>query len=340
MNMSMGVFIATHCQGEVGAGVAFTVNPSLTGDAIVGETLTVSLGTATGATALAGSLRYVSDDTEIDTFTADGTYLLDDADFGEQLYLHVTAEPGGVTAVSAPTGAVAVNAGLVAYWSLEEASGTRADSRGDNDLADNNTVTQAAGKVGNAAAFASANTEYLSIADNADLSTGDIAFTFFGWVYLTTLANGTMAAKWASFEHEWSLIYNHTDHAPNQRFTFSVSSNGALANERVDATDFGAPSTGTWYFIAAWHNPTANTINIQVNNGTVTSVAHSAGVRNGAGGFSLGRLRDTVYPLNGRVDEAGFCKTVLSATLRTWLYNGGSGRSFAEIDPLFLEATG
>lgn len=86
----------------------FTVNPSLDGDAIVGSTLTVSLGTATGADSYAGSLRHVSDDTEVDTFTEDGTYEIADTDFGEQLYLHVTATgPGGETVTAGEaTGAV------------------------------------------------------------------------------------------------------------------------------------------------------------------------------------------------------------------------------------------
>jgi hypothetical protein len=101
MNISVGTFIAIACQGEVGTGVENTVAPSLSAaDYNVGTTVTVSLGTWTGVTALAGSLRYVSDDTEIDTFTADGTYLLDDADFGQELYLYVVPDGNAAAAVS------------------------------------------------------------------------------------------------------------------------------------------------------------------------------------------------------------------------------------------------
>jgi hypothetical protein len=105
MNISVGTFIAIACQGEVGTGVENTVAPSLSAaDYNVGTTVTVSLGTWTGATALAGSLRYVSDDTEIDTFTADGTYDLADADFGESLYLYVV--PNGDTGAAVASAAV------------------------------------------------------------------------------------------------------------------------------------------------------------------------------------------------------------------------------------------
>jgi hypothetical protein len=108
MQISIGTFIAIACQGEVGEGTPTnTVLPAITSaDYNIGTTITVSLGTWTGATSLAGSLRHVSDDTEIDTFTADGTYLLADTDFGEELYIHVTAQPGGVEAAGAAVGAV------------------------------------------------------------------------------------------------------------------------------------------------------------------------------------------------------------------------------------------
>ena len=76
--------------------------------------------------------------------------------------------------------------GLIAYWTLDEASGTRVDAHGNNDLSDNNTVTSTTGKVGDAAAFATANSEYLSRADNADLSVGNIDFTFDLWLNLST----------------------------------------------------------------------------------------------------------------------------------------------------------
>src|SRR5688572_28354046 len=62
--------------------------------------------------------------------------------------------------------------GLVSWWSLNEASGTRNDSHSTNHLTDNNAVPSAAGLKGNSAAFVTAGLESLSIADNASISTG------------------------------------------------------------------------------------------------------------------------------------------------------------------------
>ena len=59
---------------------------------------------------------------------------------------------------------------LVSWWSLDETIGTRDDSHGSNNLVDHNTVGYTTGKQGNASAFTAANSEYLDIADNADLS--------------------------------------------------------------------------------------------------------------------------------------------------------------------------
>jgi hypothetical protein len=91
---------------------------------------------------------------------------------------------------------VALLDNIVAFWELEEASGTRNDSASTNHLTDNNTVTQNTGKVGNCAEFNGAN-EYLSIADNAALSAGDTDFSFNVWVNPDVLApgNNTVLSK-------------------------------------------------------------------------------------------------------------------------------------------------
>ena len=75
----------------------------------------------------------------------------------------------------APDAGATLGNGLVAFWKLNEQSGTRAAAFSSNDLTDNNTVTFAAGILGNAAVFTSANSEYLSRASNSDLALGTAA---------------------------------------------------------------------------------------------------------------------------------------------------------------------
>jgi len=217
---------------------------------------------------------------------------------------------------------------LVSWWSLDEVSGTRNDSHGSNHLTDNNTVGSASGIKSNAASFVSANSEYLSISDNASISMGDIDFTICSWVQL----KGSKAAypivdkhTTATNQREYYLLYSLSF----DRFTFTVSSNGT-AQEFVNADNLGSPSIDTWYMVCAWHDSVSNTINIQVNNGSVNSVSHSSGVFNGTSPLRLGAFITSVFS-NGYTDETIIYKKVLNSDERTWLYNSGAGREYCEV---------
>ena len=99
--------------------------------------------------------------------------------------------------ITIPAGAApqmqTVNPGLTnlaAWWTLDEAitNGTRNDSSTNvQHLSDNNTVPYSTGKVGNAISLTYTNSEYMSRADSANLSMGDIDFTIGTWVKATTL---------------------------------------------------------------------------------------------------------------------------------------------------------
>ena len=238
----------------------------------------------------------------------------------------VAAVRGKILQVS--TGPSGLLTNLISYWTLDEASGTRVDSvvASGNDLTDNNTVTQAAGKVGNAGQFVEANLEYLSRADNALLSTGDIDFTFAGWFYLDaipTAAGNDILGKFATNEIEHAVELYRA--AGQDHFRFFVSSNGTGATGDLDNIETMA--TATWHFFVVWHDSVANTINSQLNNGTVRSAAYSAGVQDGTAAFNIGRAVTTRY-FNGRIDEVPFWKRVLTATERTNLYNSGNGVTY------------
>src|SRR5258708_7847472 len=60
------------------------------------------------------------------------------------------------------TAHAAITDNLVSFWKLDEASGTRTDSVGSNNLTSNNSVGQSVGKVSNAAHFTATSNQYLS----------------------------------------------------------------------------------------------------------------------------------------------------------------------------------
>lgn len=222
---------------------------------------------------------------------------------------------------------------LISYWKLDEASGTRVDSHGSNDLTDNNTVGAATGIINDGANFVAANTEYLSHASNASLQTGDIDFTISAWVKLA--AKGAYRMIVAKDLYNTSREY-WVNYIPTfDRFAFQVTSDGTDATQiAVYADALGSPSTGTWYFIVVCHDSVNNAIKIQVNNGTINSAGTAAGVYSGAAQFMLGANSDFGTPSNfmdGMIDEVGFWKRVLTAGEITQLYNGGAGISYEEI---------
>jgi len=232
---------------------------------------------------------------------------------------------------------VALIDNLTAYWKLDEASGSRSDSAGGGYTAtDSGSTGSTTGKISNAASFSA--TTYLAVADTAALRTGDVDFSMSAWVKLTDKsASYAVFSKYDSTvgdAREFLLIYT----TATDRFRFIVSSDGlGTGNVVVDADNLGSPSAGTWYHIVAWHDATANTINIVVDDGTVDSLAHTLGVYSGTFNLNIGSHTNTAAQMSGAIDELGYWHKVLSAAEITQLYNGGAGlaypfRSFTQLE--------
>lgn len=218
----------------------------------------------------------------------------------------------------------AVITSLVSYWELNEASGTRNDAHSTNHLTDNNTVLSTTGKVGTAADFETSTSEYLSRASNSALQAGDIDFTFAAWINLESATSGIIASKDsnAGSSRDYTLEYS-TGFGP----IFYV--NGSFL-----AGPGGTLSNSTWYFVVGWHDATANTTNLQIDNGTVNSTSTGGAAPDvSASQFRIGAREYSGAEgyFDGLIDEVGFWKKVLTPTERTWLYNAGAGRSYADI---------
>lgn len=210
---------------------------------------------------------------------------------------------------------------ITSFWKLDEASGTRADSVGSNNLNDNRTVTQAGGKLGDAAQFTMANSEYLSIPDNPSLSVGGTDFTISAWVYLDTKSTNMVFVGKYGGAGEYALYYAlSTD-------TFRCST-----FPQLDAivTPPGGVQTGQWYFLTCSHNATTHTNTITVNNTYTHTSSSGSEPTDTTAEFSIGRFQpsgSTMY-LNGRVDSVGFWKRILTSDEITELYNSGTGLDY------------
>ena len=173
--------------------------------------------------------------------------------------------------------------------------------------------------------FTRANTEYLSIADNAALSTGDIDFTCTAMIKADSIGNVmTAIGKYESPVREWAIVFQTSDN----RFHFGISSTGSDSQE-ISATT-PTPAAGTWYFVAVWFDGATNTQYIQINDGTIYSAVVTPPVDR-AGAFSIGSAGGTSTPWDGAIACVGFWKRVLTAAERTILYNGGFGTLYEQV---------
>ncbi|KKU57535.1 MAG: hypothetical protein UX80_C0014G0002, partial [Candidatus Amesbacteria bacterium GW2011_GWA2_47_11b] len=210
---------------------------------------------------------------------------------------------------------------LVGYWKLDEVSGNRADSAGSNTLTDNATVTSKTGHLNLAGQFTAANSEYLSITDNAALSIGSgVNLTISCWMYLDSVSNQRTCAgkRTGAGAAEYDLMYVNA----TNRFRFRVLNSGGT-DTTVNADAFGGPTTGTWYFVTAWYDATAATANIQINNGAINTTSSAVTPFDGSGDFNLGRTADNTNYMDGRLDEVAMWKRVLTADERKRLYEDG-----------------
>jgi hypothetical protein len=214
---------------------------------------------------------------------------------------------------------------LISFWELGEASGTRNDSKGTNHLTDNNTVLQGTGKVGNCADFVAANSEYLSIADvsQTNLDVNGTNFTIAGWLNFD--ANGTNEDVWGKADGG-EASYILARHSSNVFWWRVWGATGFSGGSSL--TSSLTTSIATWYFVVCWYD--GSNIYLQVNDGTAESTGHAGGTFDSSAPFLLGI---TVYgqPFGGLMDQVGFWRRTLTATERTFLYNGGAGRSYADL---------
>jgi RHS repeat-associated protein len=206
---------------------------------------------------------------------------------------------------------------------MEETSGPRFDSHNGNHLTDNNTVGSTTGLRNKAASFVrtSTNQEFLSIADKASLSGGDVDFTLMANVYLhSTAGTYIIMDKSDDAGYDYRLAHN-----PTTGFRFRVGIDIA------SSVDSGAVTADAWHTVIAWHDSVENTINIQVDNGLVQSKTFTSGTMNTTSPLTMGALPDGTYGLNGYLDEVAIYQRVLSGPERTWLYNNGQSRYYSEL---------
>jgi hypothetical protein len=205
----------------------------------------------------------------------------------------------------------------VSWWNLDEASGTRVDAHGDNDLTDNNTVLSVINAPpamdGAAASFVAANSESLS---NASLVPSTASFTTAFWFFPNDVAGGYkgLLASDDGSHRNWSII-NHTNfHA----WIFPNAAGFATANAQTE---------DAWNLGIFWYDSGTAKCYLQLNGGTVAELAVTGGTLNATAAPLTVGLQQAAY-FDGKMDEIAIWDRVLTADERAELFALGKGKFY------------
>ena len=199
---------------------------------------------------------------------------------------------------------------LVAYWKLDETSGTRFDSYGSLDLTESGGTGFDSGKIANAATFSN---NYLFNYMNNDFTNG---FSISLWFKLNDLPIGVYGHIAGENDFYNQSLYRYTVQLENGYIRFaSAYNNTSLIGPNV--------SINQWYHIVV--SVSNGSMQFYVNGSLVDSEA-VGGVGNHIPTvpFTLGSLIDNNEQIDGIIDEVGIWSRPLTQQEIIALYNNGN----------------
>jgi hypothetical protein len=219
---------------------------------------------------------------------------------------------------------------LTAYWTMDEASGTREDSTASNiDLTDVNTVGSAAGIINNGADFEETNDEYFSVADGGGVDPSG-AFSFSFWIKYEELPSSGQddgwMGKWSSTGNQRSFAIGGYNNAGTQQAYFLVTGDGS---SNVGSFSNSGISAGNWYHIVAIYSPSSY-LDLYVNDTRIQNVTSSvpASIFNSTAEFRIADYVTATTTFDGVIDEVGYWSRAITSAEVTELYNGGAGLAY------------
>jgi len=194
------------------------------------------------------------------------------------------------------------------------------------------------------------NGEYLSRADNASLSIGDLAFWLTIWAFMDSKANlaNALITKYdgSSANAEYEFIHRGPGGGAN-RFSWRVASAAGSGRATLNDALAGVVALQTWNHLFVWYDPVAAVIGMIVNGGAAQTTAHTGGAFDGTGEFEIGQERGQPLAWDGRLAFAALGKsppggfaTTPATTIAGTLCNNGHGLDLSVIDSATRTAWG
>lgn len=204
---------------------------------------------------------------------------------------------------------------LVAYYKLDETSGTIVDSKNAfNSTSVVGVTYNVTGKLNTAVQVANVSGNGINCGNHATLNltsgTVSVWFQYTGGLYLVSDANNN------TDRNGWALTKTGTN-------TFSLQLCSGAAIQTI--TTVSTFSTSTWYhFVATWNG---TTVKLYINGTQDVSTSQTVTPAFTTNPLILGAGYDgssMAFPFTGTIDEVGIWNTVLTQTQITTLYNSGT----------------
>jgi hypothetical protein len=231
------------------------------------------------------------------------------------------------TTATPPVDTSSLLVNLVSYWKFEEASGTRMDEVGPNDLTVAGTVSSVPGITGlpgTLAVYGGSGVGWLNAVDDpSQYFTGSMSIA--GWMALHTLITPPiehyMLSKfYAGTGFNYGVEWRETDNA--YKFVAAEPDGVTL----VYASIANTPTLDEFVFVAAVFDYPAGEIRLSLNAGTPVTVPFPGPI-NAGGTSTLQVLAGNGVLADMYVDELGLWGKALTATEIGLLYHGGAGRT-------------
>lgn len=229
--------------------------------------------------------------------------------------------------------------GLIAYWKLEEASGTRYDSYGSYNLAENVGIDSEVGVKGDCAV---SNSTYddgrsLTISPSPYDSVGS-SWSLSFWIS----TNDAMDDAIQMFPNAWGncCLFTIPTIDGDQILRGQIWKDGESGGN--DGTDISKSGiyTGGFVHVAITHDFSTKTVRVYYSGSEEHVVTYSTSLNSVAGvdggenellSMFAGDTNGTNYAGPGKLDEVGIWGRAITSAEVSALYNGGSGIAYEEL---------
>jgi hypothetical protein len=227
--------------------------------------------------------------------------------------------------------------GLVSYWELGEATGTRVDSHGTNDLSSVNAVTNTTGIIGNGANFNAAD-QILSRSGGITLGNGNTEASLSVWFKLSV--TGADKAIWSSYDgadDQYSPFFVQYD------VDFAGRANCINAQVDCGTNIYTVASDASSITDTNWHHVLVTAKvgdalklfldGVEVSDGGTSLVGQTAlQTPSGSAETYVGQLRTSnKRTFTGVIDEIGLWNVDKSSSASD-IYNSGAGFPYNSFD--------